>query len=118
MDAILNALVTNGIGGAMAIAVIWFLHRLTTKTIPDIIVTNQRDLVDARRDYKETLDKQQIYFQSSLIRIEDRWQKSVDAIVGRLESLDRHTKANQEHLATLREYIHAIEENRKQISGK
>ncbi len=51
MDAILSGLVNLGLGGLMAAALVWFLHHLVTRTLPDLTEAFRAEL-NAGRDQR------------------------------------------------------------------
>lgn len=105
MEAVLNALVSNGIGGCMAAVVAYFMYTLISRTIPDMMARQSKDLLDTRTEFRAALKDQQETFYTALNTIEARWQVTTEALCSRLENVDRHVKANQDHVIGLQAHV-------------
>lgn len=106
MESFITPFVNLGIGGMMAGVVVYFLHHLVTKVLPQLTAQREADLAWAREEmdrkrgeYLAALDKQQTDFckalevqrnalLTALERAEGRWEKATNEICDRLERIE------------------------------
>ncbi len=82
MEGILAGLVNLGLGGVMGAALIWFLHHLVTRTLPEMTKIF-REEVNAERDQRH---KEHQALLQSIDRLGQQQHKEHEAIIDHLDS--------------------------------
>jgi hypothetical protein len=81
MEGVLAGLVNLGLGGLMAAALVWFLHHLVTRTVPEMAKARREELT-AERDQR--FKEHQALLQA-IDKLGDRQRKEHEAILDRLD---------------------------------
>lgn len=97
LDQLASSIVQLGIGATLSIAFIWFVHHMVVKVIPNILEVHYKVM-------KEEKDSHQSIASKQIERLE-KITETLTSMSSKLDQMDRHVKANHDHVATLREYI-------------